>query len=129
MTMSRHLLLGIALAIISLVIPSANAGPESPSPPPVELWPPSPPPPKPPAVETSSPSPPPVELWPPSPPPSVAPGPPPVCELNVDIHLTEVSFCGKDDWVEIATIGRCKFDWNRIILGEYDCETGEPNIK
>jgi hypothetical protein len=120
MTMGRHLRLGIALAIISLVIPSANAGPEEPSPPP----------PTPPAVETPSPpSPPPVELWPPSPPPSVAPGPPPVCELNVDIHVTEVSFCGTDDWVEISTIGRCKFDWNRIILGEYDCVTGEPNIK
>ncbi|KAJ1634378.1 hypothetical protein T492DRAFT_903501 [Pavlovales sp. CCMP2436] len=122
MTMGRHLMFGIALAT-SLVISSVNADA-------VELWPPSPPPPLPPAVEPPTPpqplSPPPVELWPPSPPPpspshpppSVAPGGPPVCELNVDIHVTE-----------IATVGCCKFDWNRIILGEYDCKTGEPNIK
>ncbi|KAJ1616926.1 hypothetical protein T492DRAFT_1134692 [Pavlovales sp. CCMP2436] len=47
------------------------------------------------------------------------------CLLSADIDVTEVSFCGKDDWVEISTKSSCNFGGHIVILGETDCDTGK----
>jgi len=47
------------------------------------------------------------------------------CALNHGINVTEISFCGAHDWVEVTTVSRCDFAWYSVVLGKYDCETGE----
>jgi hypothetical protein len=46
------------------------------------------------------------------------------CALNRAVNLSEISLCGRRDWMELAIADGCAFEGFRIFAGVYDCDTG-----
>jgi hypothetical protein len=49
------------------------------------------------------------------------------CDLNHAITMSELSLCGNSDWAEvmIAASPKCSLGSYQLVMGVYDCETGQ----
>ena len=49
------------------------------------------------------------------------------CDLNHAVTMSELSLCGDSDWAEvmIAAAPKCSLSGYQLVMGVYDCETGQ----